>query len=157
MVSKSGIATSTAWRTGLLLAVEGEFGFALLAIALDFDVIDARLGQMTLTAVLFSMIAGSFLIRFNHAIATRLAGAQRGEAQGEPGMLLSASEPQVLIGGYGRVGHTIAVLLKTSGVPFVTDLKRVAQARVDGHQVLYGDISDPELLTAVHVERPHWS
>jgi len=156
MVRKSGIATSTAWRTGLLLAVGGEFGFALLAIALDSNVIDARLGQITLTAVLFSMIAGSFLIRFNHAIATRLAGTQRGEAQGIPDTILNASEPQVLIGGYGRVGHTIAVLLKTSGVPFVafdTDLKRVAQARADGHQVLYGDISDPELLTAVHVER----
>jgi len=29
----------------------------------------------------------------------------------------------------------------------------VAQGRADGHQVLYGDISDPELLAAVHAER----
>lgn len=64
--------------------------------------------------------------------------------------------PQVLIGGYGRVGHTIAVLLKSSGVDFIafdTDPKRVQQARTDGHAVLYGDISDPELLTAARAEQ----
>ena len=54
------------------------------------------------------------------------------------------------------MGHTIAVLLQTSGVQclaFDTDPKRVAQGRADGHQVMYGDISDPDLLRAVHVER----
>ena len=63
---------------------------------------------------------------------------------------------QVVIGGYGRVGHTVAVLLRSSGVPFVafdTDSKRVAQGLADGNPVFYGDISDPGLLTAIHVER----
>ena len=156
MVRRSGIDALTAWRTGLLLAVGGEFGLALLAIALYANVVDVQLGQIALTSVLFSMIAGSFLIRFNQVIATRLAGTQRNAAQDIPDKLLDALEPQVLIGGYGRVGHTIAVLLQASGVSFVafdTDPKRVAQGRADGHQVLYGDISDPELLAAVHVER----
>lgn len=61
-----------------------------------------------------------------------------------------------MIGGYGRVGHTIAVLLQSSGVPFVAfdiDPKRVAQGRADGLPVSYGEISDPELLAAIHVER----
>ena len=156
MVRRSGIDALTAWRTGLLLAVGGEFGLALLAIALYANVVDVQLGQIALTSVLFSMIAGSFLIRFNQVIATRLARTQRNAAQDIPDKLLDALEPQVLIGGYGRVGHTIAVLLQASGVSFVafdTDPKRVAQGRADGHQVLYGDISDPELLAAVHVER----
>lgn len=156
MVRKSGIATLTAWRTGLLLAVGGEFGFALLAIALESNVIDEKLGQIVLTSVLLSMIAGSFLIRFNHAIAIRLVGTRRAEADGIPEKLLDALEQRVLIGGYGRVGHTIAVLLQSGGVPFAAfdnDPLRVAQGRADGHQVLYGDISDPELLAAVHVER----
>ncbi len=156
MVRKSGIDALTAWRTGLLLAVGGEFGLALLAIALDSNAIDVQLGQIALTSVLFSMIAGSLLIRFNHAIAARLAGARRGEVQGMPEELSSAPEKQVVIGGYGRVGHTVAVLLRSSGIPFValdTDSKRVAQGRADGHPVLYGDISDPGLLAAIHVER----
>ncbi|HQS57433.1 MAG: sodium:proton exchanger [Gallionellales bacterium 35-53-114] len=156
MVHKSGIASLMAWRTGLLLAVGGEFGFALLAIALDAKVIDVHLGQIALTSVLFSMIAGAFLIRFNLAIATRLTGARRVEADTIPEKILDVQEQRVLIGGYGRVGHTIAVLLQSSGVPFIafdSDVQRVAKGRADGHQVLYGDISDPELLAAVHVER----
>jgi CPA2 family monovalent cation:H+ antiporter-2 len=143
------------WRTALLLAVGGEFGFALLTIALDASAIDPDIGQIALTAVLFSMIAGVLLIRFNHAIASRLARPDAASAPlVEP--LAGLPAPQVLIGGYGRVGHTIAVLLKSSGVTFVafdTDLKRVQQGRVDGHPVLYGDIADPELLAAAQAER----
>jgi CPA2 family monovalent cation:H+ antiporter-2 len=156
MVKKSGIDTLMAWRTALLLAVGGEFGFALLAIALDAKVIDIDVGQIALTAVLFSMIAGAFLIRFNHAIASRLVGVSRDADQGLAHPLSDAPEPQVVIGGYGRVGHTIAVLLHASNVPFVafdTDPKRVMQGRADGYPVLYGDITDAELLAAVHVER----
>ncbi len=156
MVHKSGINALVAWRTGLLVAVGGEFGFALLAIGLDANVIDARLGQIAMTSVLLSMIAGSLLIRFNRAIATWLVGAQPGEIQDILHELPDQSEQQVLIGGYGRVGHTVAVLLRTSGVPCVAldvDPKRVAQGRVDGNPVLYGDISDPELLAAIHAER----
>ncbi|MBW7834190.1 MAG: cation:proton antiporter [Simplicispira suum] len=156
MVKRSGIDTLAAWRTALLLAVGGEFGLALLAIALDAKVIGIDVGQITLTAVLFSMIAGAFLIRFNYAIATWLVGARRDADQGISVGVSDAPEPQVILGGYGRVGHTIAVLLHSSGVPFVafdTDPKRVAQGRADGHPVLYGDITDAELLAAAHVER----
>jgi CPA2 family monovalent cation:H+ antiporter-2 len=156
LVRWSGIEALTAWSTALLLAVGGEFGFALIAIALASGVIEAEVGQIALAAVLFSMIAGALLIRFNQVIASRLTRSEHGEAAGALDKLLDAPEQQVVIGGYGRVGHTIAVLLHTSGVPcvvFDTDPRRVAQGRADGHQVLYGDISDPNLLAAIHVER----
>lgn len=156
MVRRRGIDALLAWRTGLLLAVGGEFGFALMIIALDASVIDKQVGQIAMTSVLLSMIAGALLIRFNGAIATWLVGAKRGEDRGLPEELSSTREKQVVIGGYGRVGHTIAVLLHSSRIPFIavdTDSKRVAQGRADGHPVSYGDISDPGLLAAIHVER----
>jgi monovalent cation:H+ antiporter-2, CPA2 family len=155
IVRRSGMDAIAAWRTALLLAVGGEFGFALLTIALDSSAIDPDIGQIALTAVLFSMVAGVLLIRFNHAIASRLA---RPSTESVPHLepMAGLPAPQVLIGGYGRVGHTIAVLLKVSGVAFVafdTDPKRVQQGRGDGHPVLYGDIADPELLAAARAER----
>ena len=61
-----------------------------------------------------------------------------------------------MIGGYGRMGHTVATLLQASGIPFVafdTAPERVAQGQAHGQPVLYGDISDPELLAAAHAER----
>lgn len=155
IVRRSGMDALSAWRTALLLAVGGEFGFALLAIALDSRVIDAETGQIVLNAVLFSLIGGVLLIRYNQALATRLV-AKKAIQPPSADNLAGLPSPQVLIGGYGRVGHTIAVLLKSSGVDFIafdTDPKRVQQARTDGHAVLYGDIGDPELLAAARAEQ----
>lgn len=146
----------TAWRTGLLLSVGGEFGLALIAIALDSGVIDQAMGQIVITSVLLAMIGGALLIRFNHAIAARIVGERRAQARGLQERLPDVEEAQVVIGGYGRVGHTIAVLLKSSGISFIAvdhDAKRVARGRADGHPVLYGDISDPELLASIRVEK----
>lgn len=155
IVRRSGMDGLAAWRTALLLAVGGEFGFALLAIALDASVIEPQIGQIVLTAVLFSMIVGVLLIRYNLAIASRLAGPVA-SAPPLADQLARLPAPQVLIGGYGRVGHTIAVLLNSSGVDFVafdTDPARVRQGQAEGHAVLYGDIADAELLTAARAER----
>jgi len=155
MVRKTGVDAQVAWRTGLLLSVGGEFGLALIAIALDSNVLDMEMGQIAITSVLLSMIAGAVLIRFNGEIASRFVTVPSVDTPDSP-ELLETPEHQVVIGGYGRVGHTIAVLLHSSGIPFVafdTDPKRVAQGRVDGHPVYYGDISDPGLLAAIHVER----
>jgi CPA2 family monovalent cation:H+ antiporter-2 len=73
IVRRSGMESVAAWQTALLLAVGGEFGFALLAIALDASVLDPQAGQIVLNAVLFSLIGGVLLIRYNQAIASRLA------------------------------------------------------------------------------------
>lgn len=156
MMRRKGIDALVAWRSGLLLAVGGEFGLALTAIALDSGVISVDLGQIIMTSVLLSMIAGAILIRYNHAVAIWLAGAVRPQPPAIEADLLGIAEQQVIVGGYGRVGHTIAVLLQANAIPFVvfdTDVKRVAQGLADGHTVLYGDISDPELLGAIHAER----
>ena len=155
MLGFTGINSRIAWRTGVLLSVGGEFGLALVAIALDSAVIDTQLGQIAITSVLLSMVAGALLIRFNDAVTAWLESpAEAGEpGELEPGEL---AERQVVIGGYGRVGHTVAVLLESSGVPFLafdTDPERVMQGRADGHMVAYGDISDPGLLSTIHIER----
>ncbi|MBL0141981.1 MAG: cation:proton antiporter [Betaproteobacteria bacterium] len=155
MVRRAGVDARMSWRTGLMLSVGGEFGLALIAIALESGVIDMQLGQIAISAVLLSMIAGALLIHFNGAIAAWLVRAPRATAH-VTAELPEAARQQVVIGGYGRVGHTIAVLLHASGIPFVafdTDPKRVAQGRADRHAVWFGDIADPGLLSAIHVER----
>ena len=63
---------------------------------------------------------------------------------------------RVILGGYGRVGHVVAVLLHASRVPFIVfdnDPARVARGKEDGFPVHYGDIANPELLAAAHVEQ----
>jgi monovalent cation:H+ antiporter-2, CPA2 family len=150
MLYATGVDSIMALRTGLLLAVGGEFGFALIMIALDAKIIDSHLGQISMTAVLISMFLGAFLIRYNEYLATKILGSDKYHLPNLP------NPPQVLICGYGRVGHTIAVLLQSSKVAFVaydTDHNRVLQGKISGHNVLYGDVADAELLTAIRVEQ----
>jgi CPA2 family monovalent cation:H+ antiporter-2 len=159
IVRLSGTKLETAWRAALLLAVGGEFGFALLAIALESGVIAGQAEQVTLMSVLLSMMIAPFIIRHNGAIAGWLSG--RGTKSEEPDAgwrpaSVATLRDHVIICGYGRVGHTIATLLRASEVPFVAfdaNLDRVARGREDGHPVFYGDIADAGLFAAVHGER----
>ncbi len=157
LLRRSQIDARVALRTGLLLAVGGEFGLALAAIAIDSNVIDMQLGQIAMTSVLFSMIAGAVLIRFNGVISAHLSRAARSDSDTTVAPApLDDQQRQVLIAGYGRVGHTVAVLLKSSGVPFTAfdiNPERVAQGLADGYPVVYGDITDPGMLEAIGVAR----
>ncbi|HNP34301.1 MAG TPA: cation:proton antiporter [Woeseiaceae bacterium] len=155
MIRITGIDTRMAWRTGLMLSVGGEFGLALIAIALDAGVLAMQLGQIAISSVLLSMVGGALLIRFNDAIGTWLTRTPPATTPDAPA-LHEAPERQVVVGGYGRMGHTIAVLLHSCGIPFVafdTDPARVAQGQAEGHTVWFGDIANPGLLSSIHVER----
>lgn len=157
IVRLSGADTLTAWRAGLLLAVGGEFGFALLAIALESGAIAGQAEQVALMSVLLSMVIAPFIIRHNGAIAHLLTRSvtKAGEAESQP-LTITDLRDHVIICGYGRVGHTVATLLHTSAVPFVAfdaDLTRVSRGRADGYPVFYGDVADAGLFAAAHGER----
>lgn len=155
LVRRSGVDLQVALRSALLLSVGGEFGLALVAIALDARVLDDTLGQVAMSSVLLAMVVGAVLIRFNGVLVHRLLRS-RLAAAADPAEPLGEAERTVVIAGYGRVGHAIAVVLQASSVPFVAidpDPKKVAQGRSDGFPVLYGDITDLDFLTAIHADR----
>jgi len=161
MVRFVGIDWQTAIRTGLLLAVGGEFGFALLAIAFNARVVEGELGQILLLSVIFSMIAGAFLIRYNRPIARIVSGRfHRGAASVDGPMLLGASatslSDHIVIAGYGRVGQSIAHLLDKEDIPYVAldlDATLVREAHEAGEPVYYGDASERGVLESVGIER----
>ncbi|MGE0226045.1 MAG: cation:proton antiporter [Acetobacteraceae bacterium] len=160
IVRRAGIDAFTAWRTGLLLAVGGEFGFALLAIALDAGVIAEDAGQIVLTSVLLSMIAAPFLIRYNHALAGRLLRRPAGPDAGAAARIDIGSIAQlrdhVIICGYGRVGQSVAHFLEEEHIPCVAldlDPARVKEAHLAGERVYYGDAAERDLLEALGVDR----
>jgi monovalent cation:H+ antiporter-2, CPA2 family len=108
LVRFARVDVRTAWRTGIVLAVGGEFGFALLAIALGAQVIEQDLAQAALAAVLFSMIAGPFLIRYNRVLAPR--GGASGVRSVDDALRAGLGEgahlrDHVIICGYGRIGQ----------------------------------------------------
>ncbi len=148
-----------AWRTGLLLAVGGEFGFALLAIALENGVIDTQPAQIALASVLFSIVLAPLLIRHNHMIARALApdSADGHTTAPAPGAieLAAPSGEHVVICGYGRIGQGVARLLDAERIGFVAldlDPGRTREAYAAGEKVFYGDAAERDILVAAGID-----
>lgn len=157
IVRMSGLNSLMAWRTALVLAVGGEFGFALLAIAMNAGTIDNHNGQIVLMSVLFSIIVAPFLIRYNLPLATWLS-RQKDDSDDER----ARAHPQhaaplshhVIICGYGRIGQNVARFLDEQKIPFIAldlDIARVKQARLAGDPVFYGSATSSEMLEAVGI------
>lgn len=149
-----GFRRSVAVKISFYLAQGGEFGFVLFGSASALQVIDDQTFILAVGVISVSMLITPLLVRVGDLMARKLD-----TDQGEEALRYSAEQGEtvkrVVIGGYGRVGHTVAVLLHTSGVPFVvfdTRPDRVAQGKQDGFPVYYGDISHPDLMDAAEVE-----
>jgi monovalent cation:H+ antiporter-2, CPA2 family len=160
LVRIAGLDPLASWRTALLLAVGGEFGFALLAVALTAGVIAQGPAQVVLTAVLFSMIAGPFLIRYNRALAVLFTSRGRGPAENDALRVdveaVGDLRDHVIICGYGRIGQSVGHFLEEEGIAYVAldlDPSRVRDAHVAGEPVFYADAAEPDILEAVGVQR----
>jgi CPA2 family monovalent cation:H+ antiporter-2 len=155
----AGIDARAAVRTGLLVAVGGEFGFALLALALDSDIVSPLQAQTVLNSVLLSMILAPFLIRYNGELARLLVPrAPRASDAGpriSPPPDASRLREHVIICGYGRIGQNVGRFLAAEGKPYVAldlDAALVREAHGAGEPVYFGDASEREMLEAVGID-----
>jgi CPA2 family monovalent cation:H+ antiporter-2 len=155
----SGTSTKIALRTGIVLAQGGEFGFAILDLAMDNRILTPFYQQIILASLLISIAIAPILIRFNRQLA---------ELFSPPGNKLTSSinqhkiignakkmNQQVIICGYGRVGQHLARMLDKIHFPYIAidlDADLVQQASLAGDEVIYGDASHPEILQKAGVE-----
>jgi len=147
---------SIAINVSFLLAQGGEFGFVLLTSAKALDVIDNSTFVTGITVISVSMLMTPLMSKLGDYITVHLM--RKKEHEEIPLSIDETVEPKgkVILGGYGRVGHVVAVLLSSSRVPFIVfdnDPAKVAKGKQDGFPVYYGDISNPDLLAAAHAER----
>lgn len=161
MVGRIGMDPSIAWRTGLTLSVGGEFGFALLALALGAGVINVQIGQIALSSVLISMVIGPFVIRYSGTIATLLCGRQKKKDRTPHAVVPEAETAShlsghVIVCGYGRIGQAVAHLFEEEGVNYVAldlDADRVRRAHAAGEPVYFGDATHRDMLELLGVNR----
>jgi glutathione-regulated potassium-efflux system ancillary protein KefC len=151
-----GMGRGLAIRVSFLLAQGGEFGFVLLTSAKALMVIDDRTFIMGIGVISVGMLFTHPIAKLGDYLAVRFLRKKQGE-EGAPFLDKDGeTKGRVIIGGYGRAGHVVAILLNSSKVPFIVfdnDPARVAQGKKDGFPVYYGDIANPELLIAAHAEQ----
>jgi len=151
-----GSGRSTALKVAFMLAQGGEFGFVLFGSAKALGAIDDLVFVMAVAIISVTMLLTPMLVRLGNRLALRFGEQPLGihedfryAAQGDE------SGARVVIGGYGRVGHTVGTILASSGIPYIafeTDAVLVAKWRSEGHPLFYGDIGDPDLLATAPLQ-----
>ena len=147
-------------RTGLVLAQGGEFGFALLTLALSNGLLANNEVQSALAAVIISMVLSPFIIRYNDLFSRKLFSdsylKQRYKAAHDFSLEVKEVEGHVIICGYRRIGQSLARFLQEQGIPYIgldLDSKIVKQSWEAGEQVYYADAARPEILIAAGLYR----
>jgi CPA2 family monovalent cation:H+ antiporter-2 len=142
-----GVGGPTAIELALLLSQAGEFGFVVFAVAAAGKLLESDLVQFLTATVALTMIATPVLARVARLAGRKLEQRQNHASEHSPDH--DAMADHVIIGGFGRVGRTIARLLAAENVPFLAldmDARLVAEQRKQGVPVFFGDASRAELL-----------
>ena len=156
-VAKTPLVASL--RTAAQVAQAGEFGLVLIELARQLQLISISVFQITLSAMLLSMFVAPFLI----ARAARLSGdLGRGDWSHKATVIHNIAVhsldlgQHVVICGYGRTGERIAEFLTMENIPFIAldvDPQRIAEARAQGVNVVFGNADRPEVLQAAGIAR----
>ena len=143
----------TAIETGLLLGPGGEFAFVSIGMAVSLGLIDTRVSGFVLAGTSITMALTPLL----SLVARRLAIALEAGEDVEPELMAQppGGGKHAIVVGYGRIGKVVYALLRRHGIPSIAtdyDGRTVAQHRREGHDVYYGDTSNPEFLKACGLE-----
>lgn len=152
-----GEGRAAATRVAFLLAQSGEFGFVLFGAAKALTIIENDTFVLAVGVISLSMLMTPLLVRLGDALATRVSSDDGHTGERYKFSVEGAElEARAVVAGYGRVGHAVGTVLKSSGIPFVafdTNPARVDEFHSQGHPVHYGDVANAELLAAAHLEK----
>jgi CPA2 family monovalent cation:H+ antiporter-2 len=162
-VAALGWPSRTRILAALGLAQIGEFSFVLMAVGRANGMLAGDRYQVLLAAAVLTMLTTPLLVavapaaakawadwRSSRAGASRNAGATD-EGAGEGREL----RDHVVVIGFGVGGRLLVRVLREAGIRYVVvelNSSTVRRARADGHPILYGDASRPEILHAAGIE-----
>lgn len=154
----AGERAQDGYASGIMLAQMGEFGFVLIALANQVDVLPAETASVLLGAGILSMALTPYMV--NHARAWSLK-LSKDKKVVDTEVLQTLPEnsnlkDHVIICGFGRIGQTVSRFLKQDNIPFVAidiDPLRTTKAREAGENVLFGSSRQSELLHAAHLSK----
>jgi len=151
-----GLPWHVAARTGILLGEAGEFAFVVIGLATSVanPIMSDAVGQFMVIVAGLSMALTPGLA----AIAGRVGKAlepKHGRVESHNADMEQLTG-HVVIAGFGRVGQTVAAILREDAVPYVAldmDPARVKRCRAGDEPVYYGDAAKPDVLQRVGAER----
>ncbi len=154
-----GASAGVSLRTGLYLAQAGEFGFVLLSLAQDRNLVSPELLNPVLASMVLSMLTAPFLIQHSNRIVMKLVSSEWLQQSLQMTSIARKSinaNKHVIICGYGRCGQNLARMLEREGIASIAldlDPDRVRQAAAAGDSVAFGDAARLQALMAAGLAR----
>lgn len=159
----------TALKSGLIMAHAGEFGLAILTLASYYNILYGTTAQIILAAMIISLFIAVLLTKHSEKILSHIfkflkidleentdqvvLDATEFDRSGSP---MAAHYPDlerhVIICGFGRVGKTLAKILKLKNIPHIcleTNPRLVKSGRMEGYNVFFGDSSNSRDILAL--------
>lgn len=160
LVRLTGQERGVALRTGIVLGQGGEFGFALLYVALSEGLIGAEVNQPITAAIILSMLAAPLLIRHNGRLAEWVYAGEYRRGHNMPTQELEQASAEVndhvIISGFERIGQNLAHFLDEAGIDYVAldlDPSLVREAWEAGERVFYANAAHIENLEKAGLSR----
>lgn len=139
----------TAAEVGLLMASPSETTLIVLATALQAQLISRTTAEFWQLVTAIGLTITPLLARVGHDVARRIE-MRSGDAQEE-----ETPEGRTVVVGFGRVGRTVAELLREHQRRYVAvdaDIDTVAAARRDGFSIRFADVARPGSLDRMGIE-----
>lgn len=151
----SGENRKDGWSAGLMLFQMGEFGFVLVALALQHKLFSPDLGSALIGIGVLSMAITPMIINHHRKIVDSVDAffGRYDDTYTEQTNISYESDldQHVIICGFGRVGQTVSRFLRSEAVPYVAldvDPVRVSEAQRAGENVQFGHARDKAILEA---------
>jgi len=155
-----GYESGVAFRTALVLAHGSEFGFALLTLSLQQNLLTDDESQPILAALILSMALAPILIRYNGKLAKWLFRSSylKGRQLQTTHISNACSDlsDHVILCGFGRIGQNLASFLKEENISYVsldTNSTVIKEAWEAGEPVYFGDSTHRDVLRATGLKR----
>lgn len=142
------------WSAGIKLCQIGEFSFVIAALATTHDVLTTAQSTILISMGVISMALTPFLINRSLVLAQWLVSSKKLNTDALPEKQHQDMHDHVIIAGFGRVGQSVARMLKIEGIPFIAidgDPVRVHESRNAGEPILFGDASQRDVLVGAGV------
>lgn len=140
----TGTRTGTAAETGVLMSSPSETTLIVLGVATQAALIQPSTAAFWTTVTAIGLTITPLLAKAGQGIARRIDRQERlGDHE------VDTDRPGTVIIGFGRVGRTVADMLRVHGKAFVAvdaDIDGVNAARKEGYPVIFGDVARSEMV-----------
>jgi CPA2 family monovalent cation:H+ antiporter-2 len=143
------------WSAGVKLCQIGEFSFVIAALATTHGVLTSEQSSLIVCMGVISMALTPWLMNNSVLIAKRIVNKDTLVDDENHPLHTELLRNHVIICGFGRVGQSVARMLKMEGINFVAidmDPVRVHESRNAGEPVIFGDASQKDILQSANLK-----